>query len=56
MEGRSDSSYMERQEAMVTTTHDVSITSTGKEDRRTGHQITKASCILECNKYMKGVD
>ena len=39
----------------VTTTHDASIASTGKEDRRTGHQITKTTCILEYNKYMKEV-
>ena len=38
---------------MVTTIHDASITSTGKEDRRTGHQITKPTCILEYNKYMR---
>ena len=41
---------------MVTTIHDASIASPGKEDRRTGHQITKPTCILEYNKYMKGVD
>ena len=35
---------------MVTTIHDASIASTGKEDRRTGHQITKPTCILEYNK------
>ena len=40
----------------VTTIHDASIASTGKEDRRTGHQITKPTCILEYNKYMKVVD
>ena len=41
---------------MVTTIHDASIASTGKEDRRTGHQMTKPTCILEYDKYMKGVD
>ena len=41
---------------MVTAIHDTTIASTGKEDRRTGHQITKPTCILEYNKYMKGVD
>ena len=41
---------------MVTHIHDVSMASTGKEDRKTGHQITKPTCILEYNKYMKGVD
>ena len=32
---------MERQLLMVITTHDTSIASTGKEDRKTGYQITK---------------
>ena len=41
---------------MVTAIHEASTASTGKEDRRTGHQITKPTCILEYNKYMKGVD
>lgn len=43
IEGRSDFSYMEKHDivCMVTTVHDSSITSTGKEDRRTGHRITK---------------
>ena len=41
---------------MVTTIHDASIVPTGKEDRRTGHQITKPTCILQYNKHMKGVD
>ena len=40
---------------MVTIIHDTSIVSTGKEDRRTGHQITKPTCVLEYNKYTKGV-
>ena len=41
---------------MVTAIHDASIASTGKEDRRSGHQITKPTCLVEYNKYMKGVD
>ncbi|TEA32634.1 hypothetical protein DBR06_SOUSAS19810022, partial [Sousa chinensis] len=41
---------------MVITIHDASIASTGKEDRRTRHQMTKPTCILEYNKCMKGVD
>ena len=41
---------------MVTAIHNTTIASTGKEDRRTDHQITKPTCILEYNKYMKGVD
>ena len=41
---------------MVTTIHDASTESTGKEDRRTGHQTTKPTYVLEYNKYMKGVD
>ena len=41
---------------MVTTIHDASIASTGKEDRRTGRQITKPTCILDYNKYMRGVN
>ena len=41
---------------IVTTIHDTSTASTGKEDRRTGYCITKPTCILEYNKYMKGVD
>ena len=40
---------------MVTTIPDASMASTGKEDRRTGHQIIKPTCISEYNKYMKGV-
>ena len=47
---------MERQLLMVITIHDTSIASTGKEDRRTSYQITNPTCILEYNKYMKGVD
>ena len=31
---------------MVTTIHDTSIASTGKEDRKTGHQITKPTSML----------
>ena len=34
----------------------LSIASTGKEDRRTGHQIIKPVYVLGYNKYMKGVD
>ena len=41
---------------MVATIHDASIAPTGKEDRRTGHQKTKPTCILEYNEYVKGVN
>lgn len=40
---------------MMKTICDASIASTGKEDRRTGHQVTKPACILEYNKYVKGL-
>ena len=40
---------------MMKTICDASIASTGEEDRRTGHQITKPTYILEYNKYMKRV-
>ena len=40
---------------MVTTIHDISLACTGKEDKRTGHQIAKPTCILQYNKYRKGV-
>ena len=40
---------------MVKTICDASIESTGKEDSRTGHQVTKPTCILECIKYKKGL-
>ena len=34
----------------------LSIASTGKEDRGTGHQIVKPVYVLGYNKHMKGVD
>lgn len=42
-EGRRDFAYLERHDTvcMVTTVHDSSTTSTGEEDRRTGHGVTK---------------
>jgi len=40
---------------MMKTICDASIASTGEEDRRTGHQVTKPTCILEYNKYVKGL-
>ena len=40
---------------MVTTLHEASIASARTEDGRTGHHITKPTCILESNKHMKGL-
>lgn len=40
---------------MMKTICDASIASTEKEDRRTGHQVAKPTCILESNKHMKGL-
>lgn len=40
----------------MVTIHDASIASTKTGDRRTDHHITKPTCILGFNKYMKEVD
>lgn len=47
--------YKRRLFCMMKTICDASIASTEKEDRRTGHQVAKPTCILESNKHMKGL-
>lgn len=41
---------------MISTIHDASMKATGKRKRNSTDDIIKPSCILEYNKYMKGVD
>ena len=41
---------------MISTIHDSKHVRTGKKDQQTGEDIMKPNCIVEYNKYMKGVD
>ncbi|KAG5864425.1 hypothetical protein JTB14_019600 [Gonioctena quinquepunctata] len=41
---------------MLTTTHGVSMTVTGKTDRKSGQQIYKPECVIDYNKNMGAVD
>jgi hypothetical protein len=41
---------------MISTIHDSIHVNTGKADRKTSEEINKPNCIVQYNKYMKGVD
>ncbi|KAG5897125.1 hypothetical protein JTB14_025079 [Gonioctena quinquepunctata] len=41
---------------MLTTTHGVSMTVTGKTDRKSGQHIYKPECVIDYNKNMGAVD
>jgi hypothetical protein len=41
---------------MISTIHDSEHIHTGKKDRKTNDEICKPNCVVQYNKYMKGVD
>ena len=41
---------------MISTIHDSEHVHTGKKDRKTNEEICKPNCVVQYNKYMKGVD
>ena len=41
---------------MISTIHDISVSDTGKKNRKTGEDIVKPVCINQYNVHMKGVE
>jgi hypothetical protein len=41
---------------MISTIHDSEHVHTGKKDQKTNEEICKPNCVVQYNKYMKGVD
>jgi hypothetical protein len=41
---------------MISTIQDSEHVHTGKKDRKTNEEIGKSNCVVQYNKYMKGVD
>ena len=41
---------------MISTIHDATVVSTGRKDRKTNMEIKKPYAVVQCNKFMKGID
>jgi len=41
---------------MISTIHDATVVSTGRNDRKTNMEIKKTYAVIHYNKFMKGVD
>jgi hypothetical protein len=41
---------------MISTIHDSEHVCTGKKNRKTNEEMSKPNCVVQYNKYMKGVD
>jgi len=41
---------------MINTVHDTTIVNTGKKERKTNMEIKKPYAVVQCNKFMKGID
>jgi hypothetical protein len=41
---------------MISTTHDTTLVNTGRKDRKINLELRKPYCVVQYNKFMKGVD
>jgi len=41
---------------MISSIHDITIINTGRKERKTNMEIKKPYAVVQCNKFMKGID
>jgi hypothetical protein len=41
---------------MISTIHNATVVNKGRNDRKTNMEIKKPYAVIQCNKFMKGVD